>query len=80
MKKQILYIFRGDKSWMISFRGMPEEEDMRDFLARLAPGVIATQFARDTDVEVVLKEVKAKNPAYEVRVLNWDRPKRDYQP
>ncbi|MGH7408726.1 MAG: hypothetical protein ACREKF_12060 [Candidatus Methylomirabilales bacterium] len=80
MKKPILYIFRGDKSWMISFQGMPEEDDMQDFLAGLRPGVVATRFARDTDVEVVLKEVKAKNPAYEVRLLNWDRPKRDYVP
>ena len=80
MKKPILYIFRGEKSWMISFQGMPEEEDMRDFLAGLVPGVIATRFARDADIEVVLKEVKARNPAYEVRVLNWDRPKRDYEP
>ncbi len=80
MKKPILYIFRGDKSWMISSRGMPEEEDMRDFMAGSPPGVVATRFARDADVEVVLREVQASNPAEEVRLLNWDRPKRDYQP
>jgi hypothetical protein len=78
VKKPTLYIFRGEKSWMISFRGMPEEEDMRDFMAGSPPGVVATRFERDTDVEVVLKDVKAWNPAYEVRLLNWDRPKRDW--
>lgn len=80
MKKQTLYIFRGQEFWMISFQGMPEEEDLRNSPEDCLPGVVATQFARDADVEVVLKEVKAKNPAYEVRLLNWDRPKRDYQP
>ena len=80
MEKPTLYIFRGQEFWMISFQGMPEEEDLRNSPAGSLPGVVATRFARDVDVEVVLKEVKVKNPACEVRLLNWDRPKRDYQP
>jgi hypothetical protein len=80
VKKPTLYIFRGKEFWMISSRGMPEEEDLRNSPEGSLPGVVATRFARDADVEMVLKEVKVTNPAYEVRLLNWDRPKRDYQP
>lgn len=65
---------------MISFQGMPDEENMPALLAGSFPGVVATRFARDTDVEVVLKDVNAGNPECEVRLLNWDRPKRDYEP
>lgn len=56
MKKPILYIFRGKKFWMISFQGMPEEEDLRNSAAGSFRGVVATRFGRDADVEAVLKE------------------------
>lgn len=65
---------------MISLQGMPEEEDMRDSPAGSRPTAVPTPFTRDADVEVVLKEVQARNPACYVRVLNWHRPKRDYLP
>lgn len=41
---------------MISFQGMPEEEDLRNSAAGSFRGVVATRFGRDADVEAVLKE------------------------
>ncbi len=34
----------------------------------------------DVDVETALRVVQAELPDYDIRVLNWDRPKRDYSP
>ncbi len=35
---------------------------------------------RDVDVETALRVVQAEFPDYDIRVLNWDRPKLDYGP
>jgi len=32
------------------------------------------------DVETALQTVRAEFPGYDIRVLNWYRPKRDYSP
>ncbi len=40
----------------------------------------ATRVLRETDVEIALQIVQAELPEYEIRVLNWYRPKRDYPP
>jgi len=32
------------------------------------------------DVEAALRIVQAELPGYEIRVLNWYRPKREYSP
>ncbi len=34
----------------------------------------------EVDVEIALRMVQAEFPDYDIRVLNWDRPKRDYSP
>lgn len=78
-KRPTLYVFRGKHSWMVSFHGMPEGEVTSKSPAGTSSQV-PTAFSRETDIEVVLKEVKRQHPGYDVRVLNWDRPKRDFFP
>lgn len=64
---------------MISYYGMPEDDGISGSPADTSPSVVPAAFPREADVEVVLKEVQRLHPGHEVRVLNWDRPKRDYQ-
>jgi hypothetical protein len=40
----------------------------------------STPLLREVDVETPLQTVQAELPAYDIRVLNWHRPKRDYTP
>ncbi len=35
---------------------------------------------REVEVETALQIVQAELPEYEIRVMNWYRPKRDYSP
>lgn len=40
----------------------------------------ATPLLREVDVEMALQTMQAELPGYEIRILNWHRPKRDYSP
>jgi hypothetical protein len=75
--RPILYLFRGDTTWLISLRGIPEDSD-------LGPGgpsdpltTAPTPFPRHMDVEAALRATRTLYPSHEVRILNWHRPKRD---
>jgi hypothetical protein len=65
---------------MISYHGMPEDDEIRELPADTPSYLVPTPFSREADVEVVFKEVRRRHPEYDVRILNWDRAKRDYQP
>ena len=77
MAKPILYLFRGETTWMLSLRGIPEEEDLATGGETASATIAATAVRRDVDVETALRLVQAQNPVAEVRILNWHRPKRD---
>jgi len=40
----------------------------------------ATPLLRDVDVETALQKIRAQFPGYDIRVMSWHRPKRDYSP
>jgi hypothetical protein len=73
--KPILYLFRGETVWMLSTKGIPEEDDLRR--GGGADGVVATTVPRNVEVESALRLVQAEHPGQEVRIMNWHRPKRD---
>lgn len=73
MAKPIVYLYRGDHTWMVS-PDIPEDEGGR------ASRATATRLLRDVDVETALQAVRVELPGYDIRVLNWYRPKRDYSP
>ncbi len=73
MPKPILYLYRGEHTWMVS-EDIPEDESGGS--ARST----ATRLLRELDVETALRIVQAELPDYDIRVLNWHRPKRDYAP
>ncbi len=50
---------------------IPEDEGGR------SPRSCATGILRELDVETALQIVQAELPDYDIRVLNWHRPKRD---
>ena len=77
MTKPILYLFRGERVWMLSLRGMPEDEDLTPRSGASSPTLVPTTIARDVDVPTALRLVQMENPTAEVRILNWHRPKRD---
>ena len=56
---------------------MVSEDIPEDEGGRSAPAT-ATPLLRDVDVETALQTVQAELPGYDIRVLNWYRPKRDY--
>lgn len=70
MPKPILYLYRGEHTWMVS-EDIPEDEGGGS--SRSA--VISV--LREVDVETALQIVQAELPEYEIRVMNWHRPKRD---
>lgn len=57
MPKPILYLVHGETMWMLSLRGIPEDEDMKPGSGSSSPTIVPTPFARDVDVERVLREV-----------------------
>ena len=73
MPKPILYLYRGEHTWMVS-SDIPEDEGGQ------AACATATRLLRDVGVETALQTVQAELPEYDIRVLNWYRPKRDYSP
>lgn len=73
MSKPILYLYRGERTWMLC-EDIPEEEGQR------SSPFTATPVLREVAVETALPIVQAELPGYEVRILNWHRPKRDYSP
>jgi hypothetical protein len=75
--RSILYLFRGETVWMLSLRGIPEDEDLTVSGGTSSPAIVPTAVPRDVDVEKALRLVQAQHPASEVRILNWHRPKRD---
>ena len=62
MSKPVLYVYRGDSSWMVLSQGKE----------------MPTPFPRTVDVDVVIKQTRTLYPGYEVRVWNWHAPKRDW--
>jgi hypothetical protein len=75
--KPIQYLFRGETVWMLSLRGIPEDEELKGPRRAEAPVIVATAVRREVDVETALRFVQAQHPTAEVRILNWHRPKRD---
>lgn len=73
MAKPILYLFRGGRNWMLS-RESRDDEGMQP--ARCT----AILLLREVDVEAALQRVQAALPAYDIRVLNWQRPELDHPP
>ena len=73
MPNPIVYLYRGEHTWMVS-QDIPEDEGGRSSRAT------ATRVLCEVDVETALQTVRAEFPGYDIRVLNWYRPKRDYSP
>jgi hypothetical protein len=73
MPNPILYLYRGEHTWMVS-QVIPQDED--GWSSRSS----ATRVLCEVDVEAALRIVQAELPGYEIRVLNWYRPKREYSP
>ncbi len=74
MPKPILYLFRGERTWMLS-RDIPDDGECATATPILLPG--GAELPRSLDVESALKRARAARPGYEIRVMNWHRPKRD---
>ena len=75
---------RGDVGSENNFRCVPSPNIE---VARLGPAVTggasratAPPFIRNVDVETAPQAVRVELPGYDIRVLNWYRPKRDYSP
>jgi len=77
LTKPTLYLFRGETVWMLSLRGIPEEEDLPPRSPTSSPTIVPTAVPREVDVEMALRRVQAQHPNADVRILNWHRPKRD---
>ena len=77
MTKPILYLFRGETVWMLSLRGIPEDEDLKPRALASSPTTVPMAIPREMEVEAALRAAQAQHPDAEVRILNWHRPKRD---
>jgi hypothetical protein len=73
----IVYLYRGKSVWQVSLRGIPEEDDLGPGSPADPLTAVPTPFPRDMDVETALRATRGLYPAHDVRILNWDRPKRD---
>ena len=75
MAKPVLYLLRGEQGWFLS-PSIPEDNE-RFISATLValPGGLA--LPPGMNVETALKRAQAARPGYEIRVMNWHRPKRD---
>jgi len=73
MAKPIRYLCRGERTWMLC-EDIPEDDSTNP--ARST----ATPLLRDVDVETALQKMQAQFPEFEIRVMSWHRPKRDYSP
>ena len=74
MPKPILYLFRGEQAWLLS-PAFPEDGQRPTAAPILLPGGL--ELPRGLDVEAALTRARAVRPGYEIRVMNWHRPKRD---
>ncbi len=72
MPKRIVYLCRGTWTWLLC-QNIADGEGVRSHFS-------AIKIPYDVDVETALRMVQAEFPDYDIRVLNWDRPKRDYSP
>jgi hypothetical protein len=77
LTKPTLYLFRGEAVWMVSLRGIPEDEDLKPSSLASSPTTVPTAIPREVEVEQALRTVQAQHPDAEVRILNWHRPKRE---
>ena len=77
LTKPLLYLFRGKTVWMLSFRGIPEDEDLTMSGEAASPTIVPTAVPRAVDGETAFRPVPVQHPTAEVRILNWHRPKRD---
>lgn len=57
MTKPILYLVRGERVWMLSLRAIPEDEGLTPDSGPSLPTIVPTPFARDLDMERVLRAV-----------------------
>ena len=62
---------------MLSFRGIPEDEELKPGAVASSPTTFSTAIPRKMEVEEALRTVQAQRPDAEVRILNRRRPKRD---
>jgi hypothetical protein len=74
MSKPILNLFRGERTWILS-RDIPYDGECPTATPILMPR--GSELPRELDVETALKRARAERPGYEIRVMNWHRPKRD---
>jgi hypothetical protein len=77
LTKRTLYLFRSETVWVLSLRGIPEDEDLTPRSLASSPTTVPTAIPRDVEVEVALRTVQGQHPDAEVRILNWHRQKRD---
>jgi hypothetical protein len=77
LTKPTLYLFRGETVWMLSLRGIPEDEDLKPRAMASSPTIVPTAIPREMEVEAALRTVQAQHPDAEIRILNWHRAKRD---
>ena len=77
MTKRTLYPFRGETVWMVSLRGIPEDEVLKARSLASSPTTVPTAIPREMEVEAALRTVQAQYPDADVRILNWHRQKRD---
>ncbi len=74
MSRPILYLYRGERTWMLS-GDIPDDGECPTATPILFPG--GSELPRGLGVETALKRARAARPGYEIRVMNWHRPKRD---
>ncbi len=70
MPKRIVYLCRGKRTWLLC-QDIADGEGVRSHFT-------AIELPYDVDVDTALRLVQAEFPEYDIRVLNWDRPKLDY--
>ncbi len=74
MPKPILYLYRGERTWMLS-RDIPDDGECPTATPILLSRGL--ELPRELGVETALNRARAARPGYEIRVMNWHRPKRD---
>jgi len=77
LTKPTRYLFRSETGWMLSLRGIPEDEDLMPRSLASSPTTVPTAIPREVEVEAALRTVQGQHPDAEIRILNWHRPKRD---
>lgn len=77
MTKPTRYLCRGETVWKVSLRGIPEDEDLQPRSRASAPTTVPTAIPRGVEGEATLRAVQGQHRDADVRMLNWQRQKRD---